>query len=277
MCARTPIRLKWETLHTLHLGRFDVLEGEAVSKERRPHDLQKRLASKSAGDAVWLQQQAETRRLVAQAVADAGAPDLARDLHQDANRLAADADEVLDVQNRLDLTVLAAHGEMVAVQPQEIAQRAPIIDTLQQAPDLVSMSASRDRLDLLDAARATNTGLDAAVSIGAQNSLEKMLAHQAAAAHALAMQFMAASQRMLEAYQHAGGRNHAWNVEASRQANAAARMMGSFQSAMLTLQRLRTGGRQEVLVQHVHVAGGGQAVVAGRVNGGGSTGEDGAK
>ena len=39
--------------------------------------------------------------------------------------------------------------------------------------------------------------------------------------------------------------------------------MDVYQAAFVTLQRARTGGRQEVVVQHVHVSGGGQAVIAG--------------
>jgi hypothetical protein len=47
--------------------------------------------------------------------------------------------------------------------------------------------------------------------------------------------------------------------------NASARMMDTYQRALLTLERVRNGGKQTVVVQHVTVAGGGQAVVAGQV------------
>jgi hypothetical protein len=43
-------------------------------------------------------------------------------------------------------------------------------------------------------------------------------------------------------------------------------MMATFQQGLLTLQRLRTGGTQRVIVQHVNVNEGGQAVVAGEVS-----------
>ena len=42
-------------------------------------------------------------------------------------------------------------------------------------------------------------------------------------------------------------------------------MMDSYQHAMLTLERMRNGGKQTVVLQHVTVADGGQAVVAGQV------------
>jgi len=41
----------------------------------------------------------------------------------------------------------------------------------------------------------------------------------------------------------------------------AARMINIAQQGVLTLQKLKTGGTQNVVVQHVHVASGGQALV----------------
>jgi len=64
--------------------------------------------------------------------------------------------------------------------------------------------------------------------------------------------------------------------------------MTGFQDAMLTLARIRNGGKQTVVVQHVAVGDGGQAVIAGkltargrkrggsRLAGGAQTGERGA-
>ena len=56
------------------------------------------------------------------------------------------------------------------------------------------------------------------------------------------------------------------NVEATRSTNAASRAAEAFQRGMLTLDRIRNGGRQNVVVQHVNVGTGGQAVVAGTVS-----------
>lgn len=50
-------------------------------------------------------------------------------------------------------------------------------------------------------------------------------------------------------------------------------MNTSFQQGMLTLQKMRTGGRQVVTVQHVQVNNGGQAVVAGQIGQGDSRNE----
>lgn len=54
-------------------------------------------------------------------------------------------------------------------------------------------------------------------------------------------------------------------VEMARLSNAAARMMQVYQEALLTLQKLRTGGKQTLVVQHVQVSQGGHAVIAGSV------------
>ena len=54
-------------------------------------------------------------------------------------------------------------------------------------------------------------------------------------------------------------------VEMARLSNAEARMMQVYQEAFLTLQKIRTGGKQTVVVQHVQVSQGGQAVIAGSV------------
>jgi hypothetical protein len=99
-------------------------------------------------------------------------------------------------------------------------------------------------------------------------ALEKALAHQAAAAHQLAMRFAATANRWLDHVQAGQTFNEAHRmamVEAQRAANASARLMLAYQDAALTLQRLRTGGRQVVQVQHVQVNSGGQAVVAGKM------------
>jgi len=42
-------------------------------------------------------------------------------------------------------------------------------------------------------------------------------------------------------------------------------MMDSYQHGMLTIQKVRSGGQQTVVVQHVNVGDGGQAMVAGQL------------
>ena len=60
------------------------------------------------------------------------------------------------------------------------------------------------------------------------------------------------------------------NIETCRLAGAVTRMMNTFQQGMLTLQRVRTGGEQRVVVQYVtRVEDGGQAVIGPKVGSGG--------
>ena len=91
--------------------------------------------------------------------------------------------------------------------------------------------------------------LDASNTAQAGNSVEKMLAHQLALAHKIAFEQAAKATRE---------KNPA--IEAKR-LETVAKMMGVAQRAALTLQRLRASGPQKVVVQHVHVEAGGQAVV----------------
>jgi len=135
----------------------------------------------------------------------------------------------------------------------------------------LAAGASRDRLQLAHEANVLETALDAAETAQADNSLEKMLAHQLAAAHHSAMKLDA------QLNHHIGSMNGvisdkvlaARNVEVARLANSTARMMAAFQQGLLTLQRLKSGGHQVVTVQHVTVGEGGQAVITGQMKTGG--------
>ena len=91
--------------------------------------------------------------------------------------------------------------------------------------------------------------LDAADSIQAQNSLEKMLAHQLAVAHKCALEMVERSALETDV------------ANRTRLLRASGRMMDTFQRGLLTMQRLRTGGEQTIVVQHVNVSEGGQAIV----------------
>jgi hypothetical protein len=57
--------------------------------------------------------------------------------------------------------------------------------------------------------------------------------------------------------------------------NAAGKLIGAFDDAVLTVQRRRSGGRQVVQVVHQQVAvgAGGKAIVAGPLKGRGKAGE----
>jgi hypothetical protein len=145
-----------------------------------------------------------------------------------------------------------------------------LVDTLAH-PDYVTAEASRDRLALASQAGSLSLALDAADTIQAQDGLEKMLVHQMAVLH---YGMMRAAARMNEELDAAGVIDpnkreaaEAANVRACRLAGAISRMSATYQQGLLTLQRKRTGGNQQVTVKHIHqqvnVTEGGQAVVAG--------------
>jgi len=176
------------------------------------------------------------------------------------------ADELLKLDNPPDV---GPGGEVVREQTAGLpCKRAVIRDTLREGADRIAEDASIRRTDLLmrPSFNAVATGIDAAQSIDAQNSLEKMLAHQMAVAHEAAMRLM---DRALS--YDAGGRamREGDSIEACRLANAAARLLSVYQSGLLVLHKMRNGGEQRVLVQHVNVESGAQAVIGNVQPGGG--------
>src|SRR5215510_8386588 len=160
-------------------------------------------------------------------------------------------------------TEIGAGGELIDRE----SVGSHLFDTVAH-PDYVTAEASRDRLGLANQAGSLSLALDAADTIQAQDSLEKMLVHELAVIHA---GMMKATARMNEELDAAGvidpNKREAANVRACRLAGAISRMSATYQQGLLTLQRKRTGGNQQVTVKHIHqqvnVTQGGQAVVAG--------------
>jgi hypothetical protein len=146
---------------------------------------------------------------------------------------------------------LVAGGEVLPQHGTELA------DTL-AAPGAVALDASAHRLDLLTSmgTDVAAMALDAADTIRASNSLEKMLAHQLALCHQESMRLVskAAFEQDL--------------VSSVRMMNLSLRLMQTYQNGLLTLKRLRGTGEQHITIQHVNVTDGGQAVI-GQVQAGG--------
>jgi hypothetical protein len=160
---------------------------------------------------------------------------------------------------------VGAGGEVVREQSTDRGlSRSYVRDTLKLGASQIAEDASIRRTDLLmqPSFEAVAMGIDAAESIQAENSLEKMLVHQMAVAHEMAMRF--ADRALSFEHKRAGDQ-----VEACRCATTSARLMAAFQAGMLTLHKLRTGGNQTVTVQHVNVQPGAQAVI-GNVRTGGA-------
>jgi hypothetical protein len=117
--------------------------------------------------------------------------------------------------------------------------------------DLAAVEASLDRSRLLlqSGTDVAAMALDAANSIHAANSLEKMLAHQMAAAHKLVM------EQMGQVCYEQNARDQ------TKRLNAAARCMAVYQQGLLALHKMRQNGQQRITVQYVNVSHGSQAVI----------------
>ena len=93
---------------------------------------------------------------------------------------------------------VGAGGELVPASMLGENSRALEYRSTVDRPDCVAIEASRDRLELADKAGALEMGLDLADTIQADNSMEKMLVHQMAAAHNSAMRMIAVVNRRVE-------------------------------------------------------------------------------
>jgi hypothetical protein len=112
------------------------------------------------------------------------------------------------------------------------------------------MTIFRDREGVIDGS-AVNAALAVIDGIKPQNETEAMLALQMAATHALTMKFSA--------------RLYSGAIETIPQQDSAtltlSRLQRAFTTQMDALSNMRRGGRQKVVVEHVHVYPGGQAIV----------------
>jgi len=143
--------------------------------------------------------------------------------------------------NRRAKNALIASGEAAA-------SPGYLRDTLAN-PDLIAIESSEMRGKLLLTNDVVALGIDVANTIGASNTLEKLLAHEIALAHKIAFEQAALASSGYEV------------PMAMKRLQISIKMMNMAQQGMLTLHKLRTGGTQNVVVQHVYVADGGQAVI----------------
>ncbi len=141
--------------------------------------------------------------------------------------------------------VTQAHGEAIPPDATSI-----LYDTL-KVPDLASVEASFARSELLlrQGPGVTAMALDAADSIQARNSLEKMLVHQLVTLHQATMDHLALTSSREDA------------TSQAKRLHAAARCQSIYQQGLLTLKKLRQNGNQRILVQYVNVSEGSQAVI----------------
>jgi hypothetical protein len=195
-------------------------------------------------------------------------PTGARFMRKDAAELEAKAETDL---SRWSYTMsepqIGNGGELVPITE---AHTDAITHHVRESADMLAHSASTQRMELAGEADVLALSLDTANSIKARDSVEKMLASQAAGAHKPAMQLMAKAEHHLAKADTLNPHYQAHCVEATRLTNAAARAMGAFDDAVLTLQRRRSGGKRvvQVIHQQVAVGSGGKAIVAGAIKGG---------
>lgn len=140
-----------------------------------------------------------------------------------------------------------------------------VAQTVGAKPSVLAADASLARLDMARDVGVLTLAVEAAQDAGAATATERMLSHQLAAAHQTTMALFAVTDRELHKYRKAPTLNPGALTEATRSANVAARVMAAFTQGAVALDRLRNGNRQLVTVQHVTVADGGRAVVAGSV------------
>jgi NADH dehydrogenase/NADH:ubiquinone oxidoreductase subunit G len=166
-------------------------------------------------------------------------------------------------------TVIGNELMPTSLEPEKDIQVVTLKNTVSD-PHYVTADASRDRVQLALDTGALELALDLADTVQAENSLEKMLVHQLAANHRSVMKLSAQLNRCVEDMNqpYRPEAQERANVQGTRIAGAIARMQGTFQSGMLALQKMRSGGQQTVRVvhQHVTVGEGAQAVVAGEMN-----------
>ncbi|NVN91931.1 MAG: hypothetical protein HXX11_15195 [Desulfuromonadales bacterium] len=130
-------------------------------------------------------------------------------------------------------------------------------------PNSIHQTASLDRLILAEASGYQELCIDAADTIGAENSLEKMLAHQMAVCHAEAMNLVIKANKVRD------------DVVALKILNTATKFIDAYQKGFEVIHKVKRGNRQTVVVkyQQVNVSDGGQAVITDTTRGGKGRGD----
>ena len=125
---------------------------------------------------------------------------------------------------------------------------------LEQVIHTFSGAASIDGTNTGKAVPSTNNALAILAGIQPKDELEAMLAVQMIGVHNMAMETLKRAMLSDQTFE-------------GKQANVAqsTKMLRTFMAQMETLKKYRTGGQQKMIVEHVHVNEGGQAIV-GTVN-----------
>jgi len=120
---------------------------------------------------------------------------------------------------------------------------------LDQAIQTFKGKVSTDGADNDKAALACNNALSILDGIQPQDEIEGMLAVQMIGVHNMAMDCIGRATRTQ------------WVNKMSTYMNGATKLLRAFAAQMEALKKYRTGGQQKIVVEHVNVSEGGQAIV----------------
>jgi len=218
----------------------------------------------TAADAEWFDQVAAGKRAAAEGC---GTQAYAAQLAAEAAGIEALAASLRDPTARGLPTLCQGRGGETAPpdDPDRPWHQREVAQTAAATPTVLAADASLARLTMARDAGVLPLAVEAAQDAGAATATERMLAHQLAAAHQSAMGLFATANEELYKHRVASHLNPGALAEATRSATSGARVLAAFVQGALALDRLRNGSRQIVTVQHVTVADGGQALVAGNV------------
>lgn len=186
-------------------------------------------------EAIKLKQEARHWRKTAASAEAAGETHRALEFHVNGSYPEAAAQELME--EVVPPQIVAGEIKPSEAELPDECRGFALRDTL-ASPDAAAIGASIERTELLVDAGADDVlplAIDAAQSVAATNSLEKMLIHQMALAHKHAFKLADEAWRQRD------------SVETARLINTSARMMTAYQQGMLTLHRIRTGGNLDAI------------------------------
>lgn len=175
-------------------------------------------------------------------------------------------DLMLDMNaNMMEQRAVAKLNEQHDVDTIPGKEIAPLKDTLER-PKLANIQASHDRQQLISNANCFDMAIDAAQTINAKNSLEKMLVHQMTACHNAGMNLINKINYAIDDI----GNHKDDDLRLQRITNTATKLITTFQQGMKTIHQIRNGGQQKMTIEYININKGGQAIV-GEVHQGGGT------
>ena len=174
---------------------------------------------------------AEHKRAHAQVLSRLNAPIAAHFERAEATQLDAAAQAALATPDPLPLIWGSGEAILTRYPDQEDDRYVDWFRDTLETPDLVTATASLERLRLAHEVGCVELAQDAAETIQPRNSLERMLAGQLAAAHSMAMKFLAKSETRMN--NTPSWSQHEHLMETCRLATTAARFMSVFQEGLL--------------------------------------------